>query len=286
MANAINGTVYGWSWYLDRICDRWDALVFGDYLYVMPLVWNRKFGIFYVFQPFFTQQLGVFSAFSTDKEMVNSFIHAIPEKFRLVEMNLNRLNIPVSGKVTIKPNVTFHLSLAGTIEKIRRNYSENTRRNLKKAGQQNLLSASLYNIDEYIDFTQNNLQEKSPEIKPVHYQRLKRVIGYALYYRRGELAGVFNPQNQLIAAAFFVWSDREVIYLGASSSDEGHEKKAMFLLIDQFIETHAGSGLTLDFEGSNIPGIARFYEGFGAYPVNYFSIRRNTLPWYLKILKK
>ncbi|OFY01944.1 MAG: hypothetical protein A2W89_23830 [Bacteroidetes bacterium GWE2_42_39] len=286
IANSINGIVYAGSWYLDRICNRWDALVYGDYLYVMPLVWNRKFGISYVYQPFFTQQLGVFSAFSVDKEMVNSFIHAIPGKFRLVEMNLNYQNIPGSGKISVKSNITYHLPLAYSIKTIREQYSDNTRRNLKKAGQQKLFAAPLYNIDEFIAFTKSNLQKKSPEIKTVHYQNLKRVISHALYHRLGELAGVFNSQNQLIAAVFFVWSNRKVIYLAASSLKEGTEKKAMFLLVDKFIESRAESELILDFEGSNMPGVARFYEGFGARPVSYFSIRRNTLPWYIRLLKK
>ncbi len=286
IANSVNGIVYAWSWYLDRVCTRWDALVYGDYLYVMPLVWNRKFGISYVYQPFFTQQLGVFSVFQVDPEMVNRFLHAIPQEFRMVEMNLNCGNFPISGNVSIKPNVTYHLSLDRPVETIREQYSENTLRNLKKAGQQKLFITSIYNIDEFIAFTKNNLQEKSPEIKAVHYQNLKRVIAQTLYHHQGELKGVFNSQNQLIAAVFFVWSNRKVIYLAASSSKEGHEKKAMFLLVDQFIESRTENELMLDFEGSNIPGVARFYEGFGAHPVSYLSVRRNTLPWLLKILKK
>ena len=285
IAHAVNGMVYAWSWYLDRICDHWDALVYGDYLYVMPLVWNRKYGISYVFQPFFTQQLGVFSAFPTNPEIMSGFFQAIPDEFRLVEMNLNEQNIPASDKITVKLNVTYHLPLDQPISAIRAQYRENTRRNLKKARPQNLSVAPIHNVDEFIAFAKSNLQEKSPEIKAVHYQNLKRVIGYALYHRLGELYGVFNSKNQLIAAAFFAQSNQRTVYLGASSSAEGHEKKAMFLLVDRFIEKQAESKLTLDFEGSNIPGIAHFYEGFGAQPVSYFSIRRNTLPWYLKIFK-
>ena len=278
IANSINGIVYANSWYLDRVCDRWDALVYGDYLYVMPLVWRRKFRISYVYQPFFTQQLGVFSAFQVDPEMMSSFLYTIPKNFRLVEMNLNSGNFPVTGNGWIKENTTYHLLLDHPVETLREQYSENTLRNLKKAGQQKLFAAPVHNVDEFIAFTKNNLQEKSLYIKPFHYQNLKRLISHALYHHQGELAGVFNSENQLVAAVFFVWSNRKVIYLAASSSGEGYDKKAMFLLIDHFIERHAGNELILDFEGSNIPGVARFYEGFGAHPVSYFSVRRNTLP--------
>ncbi len=286
IAVSINGIVYAWSWYLNRICDGWDALIYGDYLYVMPLVQKKKYGIPYIYQPFFTQQLGVFSAFPANPEMVNSFLYAIPEKFRLVEMNLNYQNVPADGEILARSNITYHLSLAQSAESLRNGFSTNTGRNIKKAREQNLLVSPFDNIDEFIAFTRNNLLKKSPEIKTVHYQNLKRVISYALYSRLGELFGVFNPQNKLVAASFFVWSNRKAIYLAASSSPEGTEKKAMFLLIDHFIESRAGEELILDFEGSNIPGVARFYQGFGAHAVSYLSVRRNTLPWYVQIFRK
>lgn len=285
IADSINGIVYAKSWYLDRICEKWDALVFGDYLYVMPLVWNKKFGVLYIYQPFFTQQLGVFSKFVVHKEMVNAFLHAIPEKYRLVEMNLNYQNIPTSRRIHTKPNITYHLSLENPFKQLKENFSTNTKRNIKKAKDHQLSVSSLYNIDEFIGFTKKNLQKKSPEIKTKHYECLKKIIGYAVYYQLGELIGVFNHENQLVASVFFVRSNSKIIYLAASSSEEGTDKKAMFLLINHFIETHSNKNMVLDFEGSNIPGVARFYEGFGAHPVSYFSIRRNTLPWYIQIFK-
>jgi hypothetical protein len=60
----------------------------------------------------------------------------------------------------------------------------------------------------------------------------------------------------------------------------------MFLLIDTYIGQNAGKEMTLDFEGSNIPGIARFYKGFGALPQTYYSLHQNRLPKLLQIFKK
>src|ERR1700692_3437990 len=58
---AFNGMIYAKSWYLDIVSPQWDALVSDDYRAVMPLTWRRKFGVYYLYQPFFTQQLGVFT---------------------------------------------------------------------------------------------------------------------------------------------------------------------------------------------------------------------------------
>jgi hypothetical protein len=90
----------------------------------------------------------------------------------------------------------------------------------------------------------------------------------------------------MLASVFFVRTNQTSIYLAASSSQEGIEKSAMFLLIDTFIQKNAGSMTTLDFEGSNIPGIARFYAGFGGSPKTYLSLHQNRLPQLLRMLKK
>lgn len=45
--------------YLNKITDdHWSALVYGDYEAVFPLPLKQKFGITYVVQPIFCQQLG------------------------------------------------------------------------------------------------------------------------------------------------------------------------------------------------------------------------------------
>jgi hypothetical protein len=58
---AANGLIYGLSFYLDAItAGQWDGLVLDEYRAVMPLTWNRKFGFYYLYQPFCTPCLGVF----------------------------------------------------------------------------------------------------------------------------------------------------------------------------------------------------------------------------------
>src|ERR1051325_9907587 len=57
---ATNGLIYAYSFYLDTMAKNWDALVMNDYEAVMPITWNKKYGIYYVYQPAFTANLGVF----------------------------------------------------------------------------------------------------------------------------------------------------------------------------------------------------------------------------------
>ena len=73
----------------------------------------------------------------------------------------------------------------------------------------------------------------------------------------------------LMAAAAFAFSEQRGIFLLSVSSEAGKEHRAMFMVVDRFIRIYAGKLAKLDFEGSNIPSIARFFRGFGARPQVY-----------------
>src|SRR5690349_3099301 len=90
--NASNGLIYGYSIYLDHMAKNWDALVLNDYDAVMPLTWNKKYGIYYLYQPAFTASGGVFGK-NIDAATVKDFIDSIPVKFRLIEISMNHGNI-------------------------------------------------------------------------------------------------------------------------------------------------------------------------------------------------
>lgn len=285
VASSSFGIVYAYSWYLDRICRNWDALIWGDYDYIMPLVSNAKYRIRYIYQPFFTQQLGVFSNLPTESAIVDQFLDAIPKQFRLTDMNLNLGNLP-SDDFKIQQNTTYHLSLISEIEHIRSNYNSNTKRNIHKAIQYKISISPVSDIDLFLKFTQDNLKEKSPEIKSKHYLALRKVVNYAIEHQLGEIYGAWDSDNNLVASVFFVNSNQKSIYLAASSNQAGIEQSAMFLLVDSFIEKNVNKKQILDFEGSNIQGVARFYAGFGATPETYYSVHQNRLPRLLRIFKK
>src|SRR6187397_45201 len=92
ITEASNGLIYAYSFYLDTLAKHWDALIFNDYEAVMPLTWNKKYGIHYLYQPAFSAQLGVFGK-RLDYPLINSFINTIPGKFRLAEINMNMGNL-------------------------------------------------------------------------------------------------------------------------------------------------------------------------------------------------
>ncbi len=281
--NSLNGNLYSWSWYLDFACPGWEALVTEDYASVMPFPVRKKYNFRYLYQPYFVQQLGVFSINTISEETLNIFIEKIPSEIKYADYNLNFRNIVVPEKYSFEKNTTYHLDLISEYDIISRNYPENTRRNIRKAELAKLRISKGLKADAIITFKQKTAKA---DIDNDGYNRLLQIVSYSVDIKSGEIYGAFTSSNELCAAAFFAYSHQYAYMLVAASDDAGKENSAMFLLIDNFIREHSGKNITLDFEGSNIPGIARFFAGFGAMPVYYQKLKFNRLPFIIKWFKK
>ena len=284
--SAFNGIIYAYSWYLDIVSENWDALVEDDYKSVMPLTANEKYGIKYLSQPPFTQQLGVFSTSRLDPDLVNAFIIAIPAHIKYVDINLNIFNKINSDKHRFKSNTNYELDLIGTYEKNKKNYSTNTKRNIAKANKNNISIIEGVTNHQLIELFKNNVGDTRNNFGDAQYNILRRLLSYAIRFRFGEIIGAYTAENNLCAATFFLYSNQRGIYLVSASTPEGIEKRAMFKLIDHYIERNSERTMTLDFEGSNIESIARYFKGFGATACEYPTININRLPWIIRWLKK
>ena len=114
--NALNGSVFAYSWYLNIICEDWAALVSGDYKYVMPLISRTelKKDIFYSHR--LGQRLGVFSNLLLSEDIVKKFINAIPDNNSLISISLNKLN--KLNLPEVKKLKTYELDLIQSYKKI------------------------------------------------------------------------------------------------------------------------------------------------------------------------
>ena len=283
--DSFNGIVYGYFWYLDILCSDWEALVEGDYESVMPLPVAHKYSVDYIFQPFFTQQLGVFSVNKLSPDVIEKFIQAIPSKYKYIEQNFNTFNKIENHDYNTKKNITYELDLIEPYESLQKDFATNTRRNIKKATELELTINKEVTPNQLINLFRNDKGQEVSVLKEEHYERLSTLITFSLRHQIGEIYGVFSKEKYLIAAAFFITSHNKTIFLFSASNEKGKVNRAMFLLIDQFIKDNSEKHLTLDFEGSNIAGLARFYSSFGAKACEYTSLKINNLPWYFKLFK-
>jgi hypothetical protein len=259
-------------------------LVEGDYESVFPLVWNAKlFGIKRLYQPYLCQQLGLFSINNLSTTRIEAFINAIPKEYKHIDINLNDSNQleKLEGfTVTEKPNYT--LSLYPSYEKLYGQYSTNLKRNLKKAEKQNIYATTSIKPEDFVELVKTHQKEKGNIFPPALYHTALRIIYNCQHRGIGFLMGAYNEKEELCAAVFWMSNGARFINLMNVTTDTGKESGAMHYLVDLFIQSNSGKPMFIDFEGSSIDSIARFYQSFGAENLPYYNIKQNKLPWWLK----
>ena len=271
---------YGTTPVLSAAAPGWDALIDEENDAQMALPWRKKFGITYAYQPFLLQQLGPFAVRPTSEDTAR-FVAALPSNFRLADVYLCP-GKPAPPSLSEQQNITFDLK--APIDALRKRYSENHRRTLKKTE----LAAAGWEervpLSELTAFFIGSEQFKRWGIKPEQVRTLIRVLSAAEEHGHGSGFGV-RSHGELVCAAFFVrWGGR-LIFLKGLANEQGRKLHAMHCLIDRVIAEHAGQDLLFDFAGSNDPDLARFYMGFGGERSVYLRALVNKLPFPLNLLR-
>jgi hypothetical protein len=279
--SSASNLIYGLSWYLDTVAPGWGGLIEDDYISVMPLPLKKRYGFQYVYHPPYTQQLGVFAKFKTDAHHIHKYLDSLPSFIKLADFNLNWTNNikGLENKSEIRNN--YVLDLTPAYSDLEKKFSSNTRRNIQKSFIECKISKEI-ELNDFLNLKRDN----SPHIKKTGFHDLmKKLALNILEHDKGFIVGA-QKDGEFIAAAFFAFSGKRFYYLIPVSNDKGKKSSAMFGILDHVISGNAGTGNVLDFEGSNISGIARFFGGFGAELVPYHYLNLNRLPSWMRFLKK
>lgn len=282
--HASNGLIYGYTFYLDTMSKQWDGLVLNDYEAVMPLTWNSKYGIRYLYQPAFTPCLGVFGNHITPA-LVNEFLEAIPASFRFWEINLNQHNAPETRGFAIQQRVNYVLDLRPAYEELYEHFRENNRRNIKKSEQFGNSIQTGINISDIILLAKEQMS-RITNLRDADWQHFEQLYHLLLKEGKTKTYGIISKTGDLIASCVFFFSHNRAYYILVGNHPNGKTLGASHALLNAFIKDHAGQALLLDFEGTDIRNLAFFYSGFGAVAESYPAIRLNRLPFYLKWMKK
>ncbi len=289
---AANGLIYACSYYLDAMAKNWDALVLNDYEAVMPLTWNKKYGVHYLYQPPFTACLGIFGNAIT-AETVNAFLKAIPAKFKYWDIYFNPGNIFKLPNFDLYERMNYVLNLNDDYELLYQAYRYNIKRNIKKSEQFGLSTHKNIAIAEVVQLAKEQAGKFSA-VTDDDFMRFEKIYELLHTDEKATTYGVYLPlagrpdggEKQLMASAVFFFSHGRAYYIMVGNHPNGKTLGASHALINAFIKDHAGQNLLLDFEGSDISSLAFFYSSFGAVEERYTAVLLNRLPAYLKWMKK
>lgn len=278
-----NGMVYALSWYLDVVHPGWDALVEGDYESVMPLTGNRKHCISYLFQPFFAQQLGLFSKDTITQDKLNPFLKAIPRKYRLTEIRLNEACMFEDEH--LKPHRNIILPLKNEIATIKNKYHTNTKRNLAVAGKCNLRVVENVDVEDVVRLFRENRGLKVEHWGDAEYERFGQLCEAAKVHHCLVRRGVVDENSNLLAGMILFKSNNRLTFIFSGRDEKWAVKQGMTFLIHSILKEFSGQPLVFDFEGSDDDNLARFELGFGGQEVFYPEYRIDKLNFLERKIK-
>lgn len=262
---SLQSKIYAFSWYLDSVCNTWDVLVLNDYEAVMPIPWRKKYGIKYVYPPFWVLQLGVFSNEVIDE---NEFLTPLFNTFKFVELRMNTHNnfelYPEFLQLKQCQKLVFNTTYSSTLSL----YRKDRKKDLKRAEKFQLRIEWGGSPIDLITLFQNNVGKRTPKIKEQDYKNLESLINFCLINDKGELCFVYQGEK-LVAAAFFLKHQETTTILCSSTDFSNRKNGANTFLIDQAIQRYINAYQTFNFGGSSMQSIAKYFFSFGAQEKTY-----------------
>lgn len=284
LSKCVNRMWYMQSWVLDIASPGWEALIDEEVGAIMPLTWRRKWGMHYLFQPYGLQQQGVFAP-HVDAALCAAFLAAVPKRFAYWDVYLNEFMMVSAGAGDrVSENEQQVLVLEGDPVTLRSAYSKGHRRNLRREAVNGSVMTEQVGAQEFVDLFRRTTVERFGGGPSGSMTVLERIISAALERGQCRLLGMRDRGALIAAACFMEWEGRSIFFKSANDA-AGLEQQAMFRITDQYIADHAGTGIILDFAGSNTASVARFNAGFGARSTVYLRLVRNRLPVPFKWFK-
>jgi hypothetical protein len=265
LEKSIQSRIYGFSWYLDIVADNWDALVLDDYVAVMPLPWKQKFFLKYVAQPYFCQQLGIFSKTSLSMKTQEEFIKMIPSKFVKVALSFNAGNF-FNLKMTKKDN--YILKLDKDITETINLFNKNRKRDYKKG------TSSSFTFDKNVDSTEFLKFYLKHDQNYQEIKGLTDVLQKITTSKKSEIKYFgLRKDDVLMSCALILVGEKRVTYLAPVSNNFAKKNGGATFLLAEIFNLYVGKKYVFDFEGSMVKGVANFYKSFGAEKENYYFLK-------------
>lgn len=279
ICNAHNGLIYARSYYLDAMAENWCGIVTSDYSAVMPLPFKKKYGVRYIYTPSFIQQLGIFSNGEIAHELLLAFIAVAKQHFKFADYHLNYKNFHPS----FLSRNNFVLPLQDGYPEIKNRYAKHLKRNLAKADTHNLQYKNSNDFKKAILIFQNLYKQVS--ISKKDYAHLVTACLVLQQHQQIIVREVSGENNHTLAIALCFKDEKRLYFILPATTAAGRDMRANHFLIDNLVKEFAAQKLVLDFEGSDMEGIAHFYKNFGTTNQPYFFYHWNNLPWPMRILK-
>ena len=279
IANSTTPLIYAKSFYLNFLADNWSAIIADDYEFVMPVPWRKKYGIKYCYHVPFIQQLGVFGQ-NLNEDILITFQKKLNEFVSYGDYAFNYSNV-ISAAVARN---NYILPLSSKYEITREFFSSSHLGNISKA-EKNSLQYLPGEVDEAIDLFKSLYAKRLKNLNETAYKNFSELCNH-LNKENNVIVRKVVSNNETLSCALLLKDERRLYNLMPSTTEKGKQFSAGHFLFDCLIKEFSHTGMILDFEGSDIPGIESFYKSFGAVNQQYYQTHINSLPFLLRFFKR
>lgn len=281
--DAFNGSIFGFSWYLDIVADGWEALVSEDYDFVMPLPVKQMMGVNYIDMPKYVTHFSIYTKKELTDDISSAFLAVMP--YPVLNYKFSVFNgIEEQKNFNLAHTKTYKLDLIKSYRRIKSGFKSDFKMQLVKAISANIAVQNGILPVDFVEF----MQHKAVVHSRAHQddiEMLRRIAVNAVRYRVGTIYGAYNKRNSLCAVALFVGSHNSSFFVAAAASKSGLQEHAFTLLLDVFFEQQAEHNLTVHLEAIDLPNKEKVFVDIGAESYPQLCITQNKLPWYLKVVK-
>ncbi len=281
--NETKMPIFFKDWWLDTLCgeEKWDvACVFNKNNEIIAALPYMKKGSNRIGMPPFTQSMGPYIVEPEDIKYTNKIGNQVKYMDELIEQlpkisyfnqrfhyNINNWLPFYWHNFKQTTRYTYILPDLSDIDAIHAGLRENVRRNLKKAGKEEIKVTPSEEIDSLSAILSANHILKKGEDK-----LLRRIYKSCSQHECGRIFAATDKNNELHAMIYLVWDDNQAYYLIGGSIPKYKRSSAMTLLIWESIKFAATITKSFNFEGSMIRPIERFFRAFGAIQTPYFQV--------------
>lgn len=272
------------AWWMDAVSvgKMWDAWE------TMPYLLRCRLGMRYIVMPQQTQIGGYFLADATQN--ADDVAARIDAHLRQLHLAYYYQHFPLGSDIPkamakrgyrVQERVSYRIEDLHDMDAIRRNYSENKRRQLKKS--RSLSVNFSMSPDAFYQFHADSLSAQGKHIT-YSLEFFDTLYRACMAHSAGQIIAISDTDQQVHAAAFIVYDKHTTYFLIPAYNPAYGKSGAGARLVDECIQFAQSHSEVFDFEGSMIPGVANHYRQFGSVPRTYCSVEKVYNPLFRILL--
>ncbi|MEP6794346.1 MAG: GNAT family N-acetyltransferase [Saprospiraceae bacterium] len=278
-ADCAHPDLYAAPWWLDAVCGegRWEAIQLvtkrDQTTAFIPFYKTHIRRLSALITPALTQWIPIVAKEDSHDFSIDDFLETLPP-CSILDLTMKPGKNPILSSPAYHVNFKYSyvIPYRGLNDQLKLNYNEGLRRNLREAEKNYSIVAS-DDIQTFVHLCKSSYRNR--KLKPPFW--LDQIVPAAVGALKKNGSGVINlafHHGAVIAGILTGWDTRTTYYLTGGRNGDEQGASAHALLLDHVINQAHGRGHSFDFEGSMHPGIANFFQSFGATPEPYLQIRK------------